>query len=1087
MADFRIYSSNRTELLADKLAAELRESTAHPLSTKTVLVQSRGMEKWLSLRIAEINGICANINFPFPRHFTKNLFRTVTGLPDFYPFNPEIMTWNIMGLIPELIGMKDFKAASDYVSGADSELKTFQLASRIAAIFDQYLVYRPDLLLQWDAGQNPMEKFRESRWQFELWKKLSAAAGQGAKHLAAMRLDFMEKIRFTDKSQLPASVHVFGITGMPLFYVEMLQALSSKINVIFYYMAPSRQFWSDTRSLKEISKVTVNEENAELLCYETGNDLLASMGRSGREFFTVLFSLDGTVQDDFFEEPGDDSLLHSIQSDILELRNTANDAKKVIDENDSSIVVNSCHSRLREIEVLYDSLLEILSHENIRPGDIAVMAPDISLYASSVEAVFGTPESERLRIPFSIADRPPVSGSSGSIADLFLELLSLGSKRVTAQSIMNIFESPHVSSSFGLDGTELSQIRSWVAESGMRWAIDENDKLASGVPPYRENTVAFGMERMLLGSAMNKSSDYQMFENIMPMDIPEGGDSVTLGIFLRFCREIKELTADLRESHTLSEWLTIANSVIEKFFGDAKDSENEIQELRRALSDSGLAKAASFSDFKKPVSIRVILSFLKSALNVPSGRAGFLSNGVTFCTMQPMRCVPFKVICLIGMNEGEYPGNPSRPTFDLREKTKKLCDPSKRHEDRYVFLESILSAREKLIISYVGQDIKENTVLPPSVLVSEVLDYIDGAFKTETGKKASDSITVRHPLQPFSPRYFDASSERLFNFSVQNLKGALAAAAPERKEFRFCSGETLPQILQMPETVSNELLIKFFRHPAKYFVNVRLKIKLPDTENQELEDDENIEFDSLKSYNILQKLAELVIRECPFEKAFTIFNSEGLLPHGASGKTVFKGFYENAEAFAENNVLRSVIGSGRNEKLLRGEIAVPIRFTYLLNEVYKEGQLFYRCSGVKAKDRIRAWINHLSLCCSETYGGSRQTFLVGKDRILSYKPLAPGHARSMIEGLVSLFLEGQRKAIPFFPETSLAFAEEPDTLAVLKKWNPSFSNNYPESAEPYNRLCFNGELPHGEEFSAIAEAFFKPLMENEIEIGGKAK
>ena len=1094
MADFKIYSSNRTELLAEKLAAELRKSEGHPLRTETVLVQSRGMEKWLSLRIAEINGISANINFPFPRHFTKNLFRAVTGLPEIYPFAPEIMTWNIMGLIPELIGMRDFEAASDYISGDDCELKTFQLASRIAAIFDQYLVYRPEMLLEWDAGRNPLEKFKESRWQFELWKKLSEIAGPGATHLAAMRLDFMGKIRDFDGDKLPETVHVFGITGMPLFYMEMLQTLSSRVDVIFYYMAPSRHFWSDTRSLKEISKMTTSPEEAELLCYETGNKLLASLGRSGREFFSVLFSLDGTLQDDFFETAGKDSLLNGVQSDILELSDRGNDGteKGVLKDSDSSIVVNSCHSRLREIEVLYDCLLEILSCENsIDPGDIAVMAPDISLYAPSVDAVFGTPESERLRIPFSIADRAPVSGSSGSIADIFLEILSLASTRVTVSKIMNIFESPHVYSKFGLDGSELPLIRSWAAESGMRWGLDGSDKTESGLPAYNENTIAFGTDRMILGAAMSKDADYQTFEGIMPMDVSEGNDTVTLGVFLRFCRKIRELVTELRKKHSLSGWLSIVNMSIENLFSAGRDSENELQELRKSISESGLPKAAAFSSFKKGVSVRVITSFLKNALNVPSGRAGFLSNGVTFCTMQPMRCIPFKVICLIGMNEGEYPVNPSRPGFDLREKARKLCDPSKRHEDRYVFLESILSARERLLISYVGQDIKENTPLPPSVLVSELLDYIDGAFRIDGKEKVSEAITVKHPLQPFSTRYFDGSDRRLFSFSTQNLKGALAVLDLERKPFRFCTGE-LPKMRTPPEVVSNSSLIKFFRGPAKYFVTERLKVKLLDFENEELEDDENMEFDHLKSYNILQKLTGLVIKSCPFEKAFDIFHSEGLLPHGASGKTVFKAFYEQASEFAGGEVLKSVLESGRIEKP-HGEIMTePVKFSYFLPEVYHKGQLFYRCSGVKAKDRARAWINHLSLCGADGYSGSRETYLIGKDKTLSYKAVSPEKARSILEKLIGIFLQGHKKALPFFPETSFAFfskiyegvdySKASDT--AVKQWMPSYLNSYPESTDAYNDLCFKGELPLDSEFAAIAEAFFNPLLEAEAETKG---
>jgi exodeoxyribonuclease V gamma subunit len=168
------------------------------------------------------------------------------------------------------------------------------------------------------------------------------------------------------------------------------------------------------------------------------------------------------------------------------------------------------------------------------------------------------------------------------------------------------------------------------------------------------------------------------------------------------------------------------------------------------------------------VEIEVVKSCLENLLEHVNFGHGFISSGVTFCAMLPMRSIPFKVVCLVGMNMDAFPRESKILGFDLMAKNPRIGDRSRRNDDKYLFLEALISARNKLYISYVGQSIRDNTRISPSVLVSELIDYIKEGFGL-----SEDEIVTFHRLQAFSSEYFNTDS-KLFSYSNENFAASFS-------------------------------------------------------------------------------------------------------------------------------------------------------------------------------------------------------------------------------------------------------------------------------------------------------------------------
>jgi len=447
-----------------------------------------------------------------------------------------------MGLLPRFMERPQFESLRNYLGKEGDDLKRLQLAERIADLFDQYLIFRPDMISAWEKGQG-------DHWQALLWRELVATCG--SRHDANLARLFLQAIQDATSpiKGMPSRVSVFGISALPRFHMEIFAGISHVTTINLFLMNPCREYWGDIVTDWEIRRAMEKDDDAllENLHFEKGNSLLGSMGALGREFFDLLGELE-CEEFPFFREPEGDSLLAAIQSDILNLKETTSptEGKRSVAPEDQSIRIHSCHSPIREMEVLYDQLLEMFAkNPGLEPRDILVMAPDIEFYAPYIQAVFDMPRPTHLRIPYSIADRNIRRESP--VIDAFLRVLDLRNSRFCASEVMAILESPAVRSRFGLHEPDLRIIEQWISQSGIRWGIDAQSRANQGLPALSENTWRAGLERLLLGYAMPGKGE-MMFQGILPFDEVEGEGGLVLGRFCQFAETLFARAEELQQN-----------------------------------------------------------------------------------------------------------------------------------------------------------------------------------------------------------------------------------------------------------------------------------------------------------------------------------------------------------------------------------------------------------------------------------------------------------------------------------------------------------------------------------------------------------
>jgi len=1073
MSGLHLYTSNQLESLAEKLAKVLSNPLSSPLQSEIVVVQSKGMERWVSMELARHHGICANFQFPFPNHFVHSIFREVIPeVREESPFDPEIMTWKVMQILPSCLEGKGFESLRGYLKGDHSNLKRFQLSSRIADLFDQYLIFRPEMILGWDRGS-------ENHWQAVLWREL--VKRNEDKHRASLQKAFLEAIQKpSDKlKNLPERIAVFGISALPPFHMQVLAAISRYIEVNLFLMNPCQEYWADIVSGREMRRFTGKEKKRkalpEELHLEKGNSLLASTGALGRDFFDLITSL-GCEENESFEAPGDDSLLRGIQSDILNLvdRGRGANEKKRTSPDENSIQVHSCHSPMREVEVLQDCLLALFeSDPDLLPKDILVMTPDIETYAPYIQAVFSLPAGDPRWIPFSIADQGVRKESQ--LIDSFLSLLDLQGSRMGASQVLAILESPAVQRRFSLAEADLELIQRWVVDTRIRWGIDRESRKEMGLPEFPENTWRAGLDRMLLGYAL-PGRDEKMFMGILPYDLIEGSDAPILGKFIGFMDRLFNAVKELNEARPLEEWGEFLSKLLDGFFLSDGETERELLVIRRTIRD--LAKKQAASEFREKVGLEVIKSYLRTRLEGEGFGFGFLTGGVTFCAMLPMRSIPFKVVCIMGMNDDAYPRQTKSLGFDLMAKYPKAGDRSRRKDDRYLFLETLLSARERLHISYVGQSIQDNSPRPPSVLVSELLDYIDQGYELQDGK-ILEHVVVKHRLQAFSPEYFK-KSEKLISYSEENYEAARHAAGQRAQPAPFIPAG-LPEPTEEWKIVDLDQFCRFFGNPARYLLNRRLGIFLDD-ETGILDENEPFDLAGLDRYQLEQDLVNRVFQKRDLRDYLSAAKASGQLPHGAPGELLYAQTCAQVDSFVRT--VLPYMEKGPIEPLDVDLTLDGFRLQGRVWNIYPDGLMFYRYANMRPQDRMTLWV-HLHIL---NIGGAKKDpgkgILICKDKVCSYASVEG--SEELLKTLLTIYWQGLIRPLHFFPRTSFAYTEAMEKhgdggkalAAAQRTWDSDFGAS--EADDPYFHLCFRKLDPLDEEFRDLSMEILGPILRSEV-------
>ncbi|WP_438768015.1 exodeoxyribonuclease V subunit gamma [Kushneria sp. TE3] len=1140
---FTVLHANHLEDLRDLATALSERDPLAPLESETFLVQSNGMAQWLQLCLAQHHGVAASLDFPLPSSFVWRAYRAVLGddIPKRSPFDKGPMTWRLMRLLPRLLRQSEFAPLAHYLDDempADGqaegaapcgERKSYQLASRLADLFDQYLVYRPDWMAAWAQGETaPFDIAPVDHWQPVLWRALLEDASEEAQrhHRAALHDRFLVQARALEAvpKGLPRRLFVFGISALPFQLLEALHALSGVMDVVLMVANPCRFYWGDIVADREALRARLkrdshrqrhqNAPTLEGLDVETlhlsANPLLAGWGAQGRDFIEALYDFEADnafdMEHDIFRDPqqtAPSSLLHQLQQEVLDLVHPARRAeeeggKRLIERDDCSLAFTRAHSPLREVEILHDQMLDAFARDaSLRPRDMVVLVPDVERYAPLIDAVFGQiPRDDARYIPYTVSDR--IASGASPLLSAALSLLELPERRLGVSEVLDWLEVPAFRRRFGIEEDELEKLSHWLAGSGVRWGLDGEHRDTLALPGLSENTWQFGLDRMLLGFAIGEGS----FDGIQAYDEIGGLEADLAGRLAELMARLRHWYQTLKTPVSIDDWVARLEAMVAALFEPVEQNDFDILE-RLSRAARTLAEEGECGDFDEALPLTVFREALTDRLDEGGLAQRFLAGRVNFATLMPMRAIPFRHTWLLGMNDGDYPRVRLPQDFDLMATRHRSGDRSRRDDDRYLMLEAMLATREALTVSWVGRDQRDNSERAPSILVSELLDTLSMGWRASAGDDETALLArliTTHPLQPFARAYFappkavdpDGRPARLYTFerSWESVHHPVPATAIEPL------GAAAP-----PEAAAGlDDLERLLRRPWSVCTAGRLGIHFHPVALAE-EDAEPFGLDGLERFGFKKHLLEGARRERDLSEMLDESRRKGMLPALGFGERLAQDlikplrqqlsqWQELTDALTPVEAMRvelideagTTVLADRIDGLWRNETGVlhrcvlaPAHFGHLRRD--RGGRLTHYG---KPHRLMRAWLEQLALTAM---GESVMATVLFEDRQLDLPVITVEDARNTLFSLCQQWRRAGDAPVPTTLELALEyFAGWP------KRADDESEGDYREAGLERARVCheeasFNGpaalcerEPMMGElwpRFDALREAGFE--------------
>ncbi len=1155
---FMAVHGNHPEALRDLMLAWIARYPLAPLEDEWVLVQSNGVAQWLKLSLARDEaeggiGIAAALRTELPSRFIWQAYRAVLGaqqVPAASPFDKPLLIWRLMRLLPALLGDAAFAPLRRFLVDDSESRKLHQLAERLADLFDQYQVYRADWLAAWARGDDVIETSRggrqplpdELRWQPQLWRALLADVG--AAGAAGSRAEVHRRFlaaaaawRGERPAGLPRRLIVFGISSLPQQSLEVLAALARWTQVLMCVHNPCQHDWSHIVADKDLLRAARSRQRrrdgghdaiADDTLHLHAQPLLAAWGKQGRDFIRLLdehdehesyaqrFAAIGQ-RIDCFERNAGDTLLRQLQDDIRDLRPLAEtrgtwpalDARR-----DHSIRFHVTHGAQREVEVLHDRLLAAFAADpSLRPRDVIVMVPDVATYAPHVQAVFGLPAHDDARhIPYSIADRgqrhhDPLLGA-------LEKLLALPQSRIAVSDVLDWLEVPALRKRFVIDEAQVPLLRRWIAAANVRWGLHAEQRRTLDLPDApAQNSWDFGLQRMLLGYAVGGS---EAWSGIEPLDEVGGLDAALLGPLVQLLARVESHWRDLAAPAAPAVWVERLRALLHDFFEVQDDADGfTLLRLEGALQD--WLDDCNAAGFHEALPLSVVREHWLSRIDQPGLNQPFFAGAVTFATLMPMRAIPFRFVALLGMNDGDYPRSRVPMDFDLMARDYRPGDRSRREDDRYLFLEALLSAREHLHVSWIGRSILDHSERPPSVLVAQLRDHLAAGWRlagdqqltqAEAGQRLLQALTIEHRLQPFHPAYFTAGGdERLFSYAREWR----AASLPVAPRPAAGGNATLPPgTFEGPLTL--RLLSDFLKNPAGSFLRNRLGVYF-DAEGAVEQDQEPFTIDALENWRLQDELiraqkAALLdgrSREQALRMQLQRIAGRGELPLGAFGELQQQQLAEPMQAMfgRYESELRDWPQPLPDEALDHLPAGLPesLRLLDWLGDLRadRDGQrrrLVLDSGSLVANSRWRYdrlvpfWIAHVA---GHLHGSAMTTRVISKAGSVTFAALARDEARAYWLQLLQAWQQGMRRPLPLALRSGFAWlgrlGDAPPTEADELVWEAartSYEDDDPlgkrpseRSGSPYLARAFVDftALRADDEFAHWVCALLKPLKD----------
>jgi exodeoxyribonuclease V gamma subunit len=1097
----RVTFSNRFERLLESLLSKIGRASAHPLAPDRVIVPSVGVRRRIELAAADAHGVCANVEFSFLAQWLWKQIDAVIDVGETSPFAPSRLVWRVFRALGDPGYVAAHAPLARYVADADA-LMRYDLAQRIAGQIDHYITYRPEWLATWAEGSaiavpraNPAA-FEHEAWQAALWRRVVGELGTEHRHPSVAFFDAMRSGSVDPRGAgLPESAHVFCLPSIPPLYLQMLRELGRWCELELYVMNPCQEYWFDIVDPKRFAHLRAagKAEHREI-----ANALLAQWGKQTQAHIDLML---GELED-AVEEPSAyiasdrDTLLARVQNAILDLVPIAPGSLAPLAPDDRSIEIHVCHSMARELEVLHDQLLAMFAADpSLAPSDVLVVTPRLEEAAPLIEAVFETVPKARA-IPYSITGR--ARSIVNAPARALLDAIAFATSRFTASAFMDLLQQPIVARRFGIEAARLESIRTWLRDAGVRWGLDAAHRAALSLPAMERYSFDDGLNRLYLGYALPACTRAPLAARL-PAGDAEGTDALALGCLTRVMQELASLQRELAAPKSASGWFDVLSRAAESLLDPDDDELEDMRELEqtlRTLRDDMTAGAQSTL-----VPAAVVRTALQAMLDDPA-RGGVPGGAVTFASMTSLRAVPYRVVCAIGMNDGAFPSIDRPLEFDLIAAAPKPGDRQRRTEDRNVFLDGLLAARDRFYVSCTGHDIRDNAVLPPSVVVAELLDVIAPSIAIDSVSiaPARRRLVVEHPLQAFSARYFmRAGDERLLTYNREYcdaLRARLtepveptwdAASALKGDEddegesavvepaLSFFEGK-LPAPDAMWRVIPFDRLCRFFRQPCRYLLTERLGLRLAEPE-EELEDSEpfvpGLEARSALASRLLPALLDGA--DPASLRAMACAGVE--FPPGSFGERLLDAELDALSDFARR------LRADTDAPLLSpasGAVLLDVdgetwRVEGGFGDLRASGRVRYRYDDVRAKDYLDGWLEHVLLNALAPEGTTLVTRWHSRDGCYVVPPLQD--ARAALTDLVRLYARGLIGPLHFFPKSAWAYVVGDGSLAdAQKKWSRSFGPWPGEDQDPAYRLCLRGVADAlNDDFVSCATRVFGPL------------
>ena len=1073
-----IIQSNKMEILQAQLCTLVKTAPlTSPFAKEVVLVQSPGMSEWLKLGMSKHLGVSAQVDFPLPSSFIWGLYQTfIADVPKESAFNKANMTWKLFSLLPDCLEHDAYLPLKQYLGEDPSGIKLFALCEKIADVFDQYLMYRPEWITAWEQGQDELADVNVTElapWQPDLWRRLQQQVEQlqqSPYHRSNMHQQLLDALAAADPKQLPERLCIFGLSAIATSQLEIFQALAQKTEVFLFFFNPSEHYWGDLVDEKTQAKISAkyakmpNIAAQEGEYYYIGNPLLSSWGKLGRDYFEQLLQLDASWIDSF-DDDFCDTLLANIQAEIYQLAFkgqsltsdshwfVSDEGKLPVSSTDRSVVFQDCHTPLREVERLHDYLLDLFANNPaLTPKDIIVMMPDVGTYSPFIKAVFDGCD-DALKIPYAISDL--AIEQERPILTSFVTLADLPSNRFCVSDILDLLGVSAISEQFSLTAQEFDTIRHWLTQVSVKWGLDSEHKSEYGLPKIPLNTWQHGLNRLLLGVAMN--DEQTPFESIYAADAVEGMAVQVLNKLIAFIDALSWLKQQLASPKTLAEYAAVLRQAKHCFYATESEQSWDLLKLDHIIDN--IEKHHHNGDIEQAVSAKVLAYLVSQGVKEKGVGQRFLAGAVNFCTLMPMRAIPFKVVCMLGLNDADYPRTVQPIGFDLvSHSTRRKGDRSRKLDDRYLFLEALLSARENLYISYVGRSCYNNEVQVPSVLVSELTEYIGRSFYLEDkpNRDIVGHLTTQLPLQPFNPQHFQPGPLQSYNPTW------LWQKQQPRDE------NTATQAL--PFSPEGEIELDDFLRgvcaPQRLFYQQVLGVKLQPIAEQS-DDEEPFALEPLARYQHLDEVLALQLSERDINTEQVL--QRGVLPQANIGKLELADLMTRVTPMAQ--IVKPLLAKPKDPI----EVNMPVAGKTLvgwLDGLYEDRQVFYRTASIKAKDIIQGYLRH---CVAASMALDLTTHIVGLDQSIVFQPMQREQAEQSIAQWLEFYLQALTQPLPFFPATSYEYAKSEDMNKALNKFQPQYIG-IGECEDPYIALCFADLRPYEADFMALSQSLLQPVV-----------